>query len=48
MFNKHNNNFTLKNIDKKTTTIRGLAPKKKHGTIKKIDNSTINSDSEND
>lgn len=44
-FNKNNNNFTLRVLDKKTSTIRGLAPKKKQGTIKKTTN---DSDSEND
>jgi hypothetical protein len=33
-FNKNNNNFTLKNIDKRVSTIRSLAPKKINGTIK--------------
>jgi len=33
-FNKNNNNFTLKNIDKRVSTIRSLPPKKINGTIK--------------
>ena len=35
-FNKSSNNFTLKNIDKRVSTIRGLAPKKKQGTVKNV------------
>jgi len=35
-FNKSNNHFTLKNIDKRVSTLKGLAPKKKQGTIKNI------------
>ena len=42
-FNKTNNHFTLKNIDKKVSTVRGL--KKKQGTVKNIIND--NSDDEN-
>ena len=34
--------FTLKNVDKRVSTVRGLAPKKKQGTIKHI----VDSDSE--
>ena len=34
LFNKTNNNFTLKNNDKRTSTLKGLAPKKKQGTVK--------------
>jgi len=45
-FSKPTNHFTLKNIDKRVSTIRGLAPKKKQGTIKNI--KTNDSDSEND
>jgi hypothetical protein len=39
---KATNHFTLKNVDKRVSTVRGLAPKKKQGTIKHI----IDSDSE--
>ncbi len=49
-FNKANNHFTLKNIDKRVSTLKGLAPKKKQGTIKNIkikDDSDIETD-END
>jgi hypothetical protein len=42
-FNKPINHFTLKNIDKRVSTIRSLAPKKTNGTIK-----NINKDSESD
>jgi hypothetical protein len=48
-FNKSNNHFTLKNNDKKVSTIRGgLAPKKKQGTIKNIVNNADNSDDEDE
>ena len=35
-FNKPTNHFTLKNIDKRVSTLRGLTPKKKQGTAKNI------------
>ena len=35
-FNKPTNHFTLKNVDKRVSTLRGLAPKKKQGTAKNI------------
>ena len=43
-FNKPNTHFTLKNIDKRVSTIRSLAPKKK-GTAKNVAN---DDDSESD
>ena len=45
-FNKPTHHFTLKNIDKRVSTLRGLAPKKKQGTAKNIKSN--DSDSEND
>jgi hypothetical protein len=45
-FNKPTNHFTLKNVDKRVSTVRGLAPKKKQGTAKNIKND--DSESEND
>jgi hypothetical protein len=45
-YNKPSNHFTLKNIDKRVSTLRGLAPKKKQGTAKNI--KLNDSDSEND
>ena len=45
-FNKPTNHFTLKNIDKRVSTLRGLAPKKKQGTAKNI--KVNDSDSEKD
>jgi hypothetical protein len=45
-FNKSANHFTLKNIDKRVSTLKGLAPKKKQGTAKNM--KTIDSDSENE
>ena len=44
-FNKPNTHFTLKNIDKRVSTIRSLAPKKK-GTAKNIVNNDSDSDSD--
>jgi hypothetical protein len=44
-FNKPTNHFTLKNIDKRVSTLRGLTPKKKQGTVKNIKSN--DSDSEN-
>jgi len=44
-FNKPTNHFTLKNIDKRVSTTRSLAPKKTNGTIK---NTNKDSDSENE
>ena len=37
-FNKPSNHFTLKNIDKRVSTLKGLTPKKKQGTSKNIKN----------
>jgi hypothetical protein len=45
-FNKQLNHFTLKNIDKRVSTVRGLAPKKKQGTVK--NNKVSDYDSEKD
>ena len=45
-FNKPTNHFTLKNVDKRVSTVRGLTPKKKQGTAKNIKND--DSESEND
>jgi hypothetical protein len=44
--NKTSNNFTLKNLDKRISTLKGLAPKKKQGTIKNI-KAKDDSDSDN-
>ena len=44
-FNKSNTHFTLKNIDKRVSTIRSLAPKKK-GTAKNIVNNDSYSDTD--
>jgi hypothetical protein len=48
---KSNKHFTLKNIDKRVSTLKSLAPKKIHihGTIKnKVTESKVDSDSDND
>lgn len=45
-FNKPSNHFTLKNIDKRTSTLKGLAPKKKQGTAKNIKQQDSDSDDE--
>ena len=47
-FNKPTNHFTLKNMDKRVSTIRGLAPKKKQGTAKNIKTPDSDSDLEKD
>lgn len=44
-YNKPMNHFTLKNLDKRVSTLKGLAPKKKQGTVKNIKNKD---DSESD
>lgn len=46
-YNKPSNHFTLKNLDKRISTLKGLAPRKKIGTVKHI-KTKENSDSEND
>ena len=35
-YNKPSNHFTLKNIDKRISTLKGLTPKKKQVTVKNI------------
>jgi hypothetical protein len=50
-YNKVNSHFTLKNLDKRVSTIRGLAPKKKQGTAKNIkqdDDDCDNEENENE
>jgi len=37
-YNKQSNHFTLKNLDKRVSTLKGLTPKKKQGTIKNLKN----------
>ena len=47
VYTKANKHFTLKNIDKRVSTLKSLAPKKTQGTIKnKIIESNIDSDEE--
>ena len=49
-YNKPTSHFTLKNIDKRVSTLKGLAPKKKQGTAKNIkekEDSDSDSDNEN-
>lgn len=43
-YNKPINHFTLKNMDKRVSTVRGLTPKKKQGTVKNV--KTLEYDSE--
>lgn len=45
---KSNKHFTLKNIDKRVSTLKSLAPKKGQGTIRKKEVSKCDSDSEED
>ena len=50
-YSKANKHFTLKNIDKRISTLKSLAPKKVHGTIRNKIVKTYNnveSDEEND
>ena len=37
-YNKSNKHFTLKNLDKRVSTLKSLPQKKKQGTIKNKDN----------
>ncbi len=46
-FNKPTNHFTLKNVDKRVSTLRGLTPKKKQGTAKNIKVNDSDSEQEN-
>ena len=48
-YNKLSNHFTLKNLDKRVSTLKGLAPKKKlcKGTVKNLKNND-DSESENE
>jgi len=46
--NRATNHFTLKNIDKRVSTLRGLTPKKKQGTVKNIKTSDSDSESEHE
>jgi hypothetical protein len=48
LHNKLSNHFTLKNIDKRISTLKGLTPKKKQGTVKNTKNNDDNSDTEKD
>ena len=45
-FNKSSSHFTLKNIDKRVSTLKGLAPKRKVGKTAKIIKSQDDSDCE--
>ena len=45
---KNSKHFTLKNIDKRISTLKSLAPKKSQGTFRKKETNTNNSDSEED
>ena len=47
-FNKVNKNFTLKNIDKRVSTLKSLPPKKVRGTIKNIKIVDSDESSDND
>jgi hypothetical protein len=48
-FNKPSNHFTLKNMDKRVSTLKGLTPKKKQGTVKNTHSDTrLSSDSDSD
>jgi hypothetical protein len=45
---KSNKHFTLKNVDKRVSTLKSLPPKKSQGTIRKKEITKDNSDSEED
>jgi hypothetical protein len=45
-FNKSNKHFTLKNIDKRISTLKSLSQKKVRGTIKNVKDTTSQSDSD--
>lgn len=45
-FNKPSNHFTLKNLEKRVSTVRGLTPKKKSGTVKNKNTNKNDSDDE--
>ena len=49
-YSKANKHFTLKNIDKRVSTLKSLAPKKGHGTIRNkiVENKNKNNDSDSD
>jgi hypothetical protein len=46
--NKQSNHFTLKNMDKRVSTLKGLAPKKKNGTIKNVSTKDDDEDDQED
>ncbi len=46
-YNKPSNHFTLKNLEKRVSTLKGLPPKKKQGTAKNLKNKN-DSDSDKD
>lgn len=49
LYNKSNKHFTLKNIDKRVSTLKSLAPKKARATIKNITSSeSIHNSSDSD
>ena len=48
VYTKSNKHFTLKNIDKRVSTLKSLAPKKGQGTIKNKIAVTVDSDAEDD
>lgn len=47
-YNKNQNNFSLKNLDKRVSTIKSLTPKKINGTLKNINTTKIDSDNDTD
>ena len=48
VYTKSNKHFTLKNIDKRVSTLKSLAPKKGQGTIKNKVAITVDSDADDD
>lgn len=47
-YNKNKNNFTIKNVDKRVSTIKSLTPKKIKGTVKNVTTCKDDSDTDNE
>lgn len=46
LYNKGSHHFTLKNLDKRASTSKSLAPKKVNSTLKNVNNNVSDSDSD--
>ena len=47
-YSKNKNNFTIKNVDKRVSTIKSLTPKKIKGTVKNVTTCKDDSDTDNE